>query len=692
MSQTSAGALQLQQTIPVNRRLIHRQQLLARIEEVRRLPSNKTEPLVVLWGLGGMGKTTLGYAYALQQYKAASQSNHVAVVRIRAESEQEMEADFRELAHPLRLDVDGKTDKALARRVCSELVDRYKNGVIVFDNVSSYDDVFNAGKGEKAGMLLQSLWPKGDKFIKIVTTRNRSSWPPHTLVEVSNMTRTESINLLSEVSGVPLSKLQTPKVNSFVGDVLDQCPLAICQVASILKDRVEEDAMLDIDAFVAQCTSTSESKEVLEAEVRLSDLTCEGETAKYRRAIMTTYKMNLSFLQQKDPRFPRILEDAAFMAAESIRAHHLFTLAEQRASHCEPGQSIAAAIDQRKFQQSVGTTSLMQFAKLRVSTSASTRQLTLFASIHRIVQLVLRFGVCERGNAEVQVLLRALLQYFSQCAASDPNAFQQYDFLLRQIDAGTSIFNLLPATDATVLSGHISVAQSLLRRNPNPRLAVASLHRVLRHGSGIQVGARDQAETLLLDAFKQVEWAEIDTVWIAELVELLTTPSRNKAILFFSNQMKELSQRAKAGWKTHQIHAAETHHSMVSNLLAFIDVLLSSPSASVHHQSAEMALRSITRILRSGCTSLDKLLQEKNSHLSSIEATVAAQNGHTTPAQARAISGMPSQIADLKCEQGVLEQLEEEAAALCATHNIEVVSSAASASSSSSQNKRRRRN
>jgi len=457
------------------------------------------------------------------------------------------------------------------------------------------------------------------------------------------MTPPESIELLARISGRPAQSLRTSKVQKFVQSELDCCPLAVSQIASILKDDDEQ----DVDAFIDRCAA--QSKAVMATALKMTDLISSGETPEYRRAIMTTFNINLAYLRTKHAAYPRILEDAAFMLADSIVTRHLFELSRLRGAPSDEAQ-------RKLFRAAVLTTSLMHFEPGGASD----------ASMHRIVQLVLRFAVEQRGGEEVQSVLRAVLQFFAAAFQQDSQAMTQMTFLLRQIAAQASVFSALPPTDGAVLDGLLAISKQYLARR-EPARALPFLNQVLRHAQ-VSAVARAAAEPLVLNALRALDWRDVDSRWIARLLGSLSASGRLSAMQYIHERTKEAHRVLQDSWKAEDLSQLSDE---LLDMLALASTLLFSQVPSSTKQEASGAIYFAYRQVSKGIEFVESLLQEKEGLLSSIQATVDDNGGHMSSEQEDAIDGLTDKIADLHEQHTTLQTLQEEAQGVCETHAIQ---------------------
>jgi len=638
-SAASAPTPALHQTLPSNSFLVSRDALLQRIEDSlsEQLKGSRPDPLVVLCGPGGMGKTTISYAFAQQQQRDA-QGNAMFAVRIRVESRDTMEKDYSDLAELLQLQVEGKSFRQIAQAVREALVSRYKSGVIVFDNAEAYDSLFDDVKGENVGETLKSLWPKGHQFTKIVTTRNKTLWPPRSVVQVSSMHSREAMALLEKITDRSAQDLE--RMRAFLKDVLGNCPLAVCQIASQLADK-----SIDVGAFLESCAAVQQSQSILSENVRIPDLTCDGETPAYRRAILTTFNISLAALRAKDLRFSRVLEDAAFMDAECIIPQHLYALATER------DQSFDAS-KRKDFRAAVHSTSLMEVE-------------ATIANMHRIVQLVLRFSVDQQGGAAA-ALLRALLRYFGAQLHSDRNAVMNFAFLLRHIDAATSVFSQLSTSDAAVLQGHIALGKQYLIQK-HPSAALSAVRKALRHGDAQEAAARDVAEKLALDAIAMAEWNQVDASWMVDFLKMLRSDALNKAFGLLSSSAAAHLKVLDQNWQAPQLVSLENDHSTASNLLVLASVLHASPS---YREFAEKVMNRVAGVAQSGLKFVTNAIEEMESTLADIEES-AAERHEPTARQESAMESLRASISERQEQKDVLEPLCENALKVCEQFQVE---------------------
>jgi hypothetical protein len=646
----------LEQLIPINRYLVDRPKLTSAIEAVFRKTTNKADPLVVLWGPGGVGKTTVAFEYA--RIFLSSKKN-ICRLRIRAESIDTLNGDFGVVADHLGINVNGKSLEESARIVSIELVRRYADGgVVVFDNAPSYNDAFVVVKTEKAGPSLQRLWPKGALWKKIVTTRNRTGWPPHTHVSMSQAMKTgEAVQLFANVSGIGKHLMRTTKAESLL-NALAYHPLAICQAASVFRASGD----LDFDKFADNFLLEVCSEAVLKAEVELSDLTFDKETPLEQRALLTTFNLNLKFLADRNAAFPRSLEFTAYMDADCISQVHFYSIAAQHDT------VMSNHITQQQFHDAVEQSSLLQFG-VDSSNAHDPTSVSQWLSIHRAIQLVLRFRLRQQQPADVNVL-ETLLTYFAKHFLNDRSAYINYSFLLRGIDQQLPFFRVITPSNPVVLRGLVAVAEQYLRCS-EPAAALDFLQRILRHQEALKE-VRSRAEELVLTAFEALAWRKVDSEWMANLIERLSTSVYKKAQAQLMCLLQKQYDLQLVEWKLSDLSDAEEENHVISEFLPLADTLLCVKKIIQKREDVvDMVARCWNLLDRNVTYGNEKFNKYQSAHMQ-INSSVVSRGIGATLKQKAALEKLQNGMDSTKSSLNVLQPLLEEVEALCTRFAIDM--------------------
>lgn len=195
--------------------------LVSREHELRHITATladgrKTTPaVVVLSGIGGVGKTSLARAYV-----RSAMASYGVVAVVRAESSNSSEGDFRELLSRLCPDRDIRRVVDARTEVFAQLHEHADRWLLVLDNVS---DIQSASR---------MIPPTGAGDVLITTRESQSRWSQRTyeLLTVEPLDENSSARLLlAETGQHDFDSARALAVN------LGRIPLALCQAAATIR-------------------------------------------------------------------------------------------------------------------------------------------------------------------------------------------------------------------------------------------------------------------------------------------------------------------------------------------------------------------------------------------------------------------------------------------------------------------------
>jgi hypothetical protein len=179
---------------------VGREPEIARLEKWL-LPTPTKQNIVVLYGLGGMGKTQLSIHFAKQFHKRYS-----SVIWLNAKDEITLRAGLKELASRILAEMDREAsgsqleeDQAvvLSRRWLSEPDN--KKWLVIFDN---YDDPCVPGIRSSTGYDIRQFFPDRDQGSILITTRSSRinfGWQKIPLRKIEDLE--QNLAILANVSG-----------------------------------------------------------------------------------------------------------------------------------------------------------------------------------------------------------------------------------------------------------------------------------------------------------------------------------------------------------------------------------------------------------------------------------------------------------------------------------------------------------
>ncbi|MFG2030587.1 FxSxx-COOH system tetratricopeptide repeat protein [Streptomyces sp. NPDC048825] len=393
----------------------------ATLRELRQhLTSANDVAMLVVHGLGGVGKTQLAVEYA---YRYQSKYRFVAFVD--AEQSDLVASQFVSLARELGLS-EVSSDQVIPH-VYGKLVDR-RPWLIIFDN------------GEKPATLTHAL-PSGGLASNghvIVTTRV-SGWSSRGgVIDLDVFTRRESVELLvRRVPGI------TAAVADRIAEQLGDLPLALEQAAGYMSYN-----------------HTAPEEYLTLLTTRLEDMIARGElTDRPAVVVATLWQLSVRRLETDEPQAVRLLELCALLAPEPIPLD-LFT--------GRPEMLNGAAADPLAWDTTVGALAGLGLARRGDASLV----------LHRLVQAAIRAAMPDEVHTAARVqLCRALLAAVPHDIHGDPDAGPRWQELLPHVIAVTRADP--PAECAAETAVLLRLASEFLLRIGDPSLALPLCERAL---------------------------------------------------------------------------------------------------------------------------------------------------------------------------------------------------------------------
>jgi tetratricopeptide (TPR) repeat protein len=303
-------------------------------------------PIVVLRGLGGVGKSQLALEYS---HRGREQGDYVIVWWIRAQESAVIAADLADLAASLGLRGGDDIDSA-ARAVLAHLGGR-DDWLLVFDNAEQPADVI-------------SHVPNGHGHV-LVTSRQRDWSGLGALVDVGAFTRQESLALLRVRTG-----RDEADAAGVLADELGDLPLAVAQAAAYVDSH-----SLAIADYVALYRTAS------------GRLLAVGlNPGEYPRSVATTWLIHMEHFRREQPVALDLLRLCAFLAPVDIPLDLLLAPSAELPPTLAPLMT-----DVMAREEAVGA---LRRANIVERTSRDR------LGVHRLVQAVTRDQLGNRGCNE----------------------------------------------------------------------------------------------------------------------------------------------------------------------------------------------------------------------------------------------------------------------------------------------------
>ncbi|MGW0820155.1 FxSxx-COOH system tetratricopeptide repeat protein [Streptomyces sp. NPDC002845] len=316
-----------------------------------------SQPLA-LSGLGGVGKTQVAIEY-VHRFMA----DYDLVWWTSAEHEDDVVASLAELG--ARIGAPGGEDMTVAGQEAVRMLARglpTQRWILVFDNA---DDP----------SWLSRYFPAGGGGHILVTSRNQS-WSQTALsMPIDVFLREESVeHLTRRASG--LSGDEADQVANAVGDL----PLAVEQTAAWLAETATP-----IDDYLRQLAEQT------------TDVLALNQPAEYAHSVAATWNISIARLRERSPASVRLLQLCAFLAAEPISSHLLYS--KEMIEALKPyDASLQESLLLGRVIREIG-----RFALAKVDQVSNSIQ------VHRLVQAVIRAQLSEEEQRHARHVVHTVL-------------------------------------------------------------------------------------------------------------------------------------------------------------------------------------------------------------------------------------------------------------------------------------------
>ncbi len=393
----------------VSKQFVGRDDMMQRLDALLNV-DDPNQARAALVGLGGAGKTELAIAYA-HQHKS-KYPNH-SVFWIHAASPDRMRQDFIAIAD--RLDPQGHSKPGVDKfELLSKWLQDSKNGswLIILDNLDDLKMLSDLGKPSC------SCHPDGHSFLDhylpqvphgsiLATTRSKQvgkrlvQRPSH-LIDLGFMSKHEALGLMRQ------KELQgDEEVLHELAMQLECLPLAIIQAAAFITSND-----MPVERFI---TYLREGDEQL---IRILSRDSEYELGGFgaTSSVAATWKLSFDQILKQNPQAASLLAIMIFFDRQRIPADWL-----QRPTDNKTGQ------DQIDFEGQLGVLKAFSLVSERTDILAT-------LEMHRLVQLMTRNWLIERGDADLRALeaIEMISYHFpsgdqgtwAECAANLPHALK----------------------------------------------------------------------------------------------------------------------------------------------------------------------------------------------------------------------------------------------------------------------------
>ncbi|KAL4763169.1 uncharacterized protein BDW70DRAFT_158018 [Aspergillus foveolatus] len=291
---------------PRNQAFVGRAPILEQLKS-QALPIGTTSRLV-LFGLGGVGKSHIAIEFAHQIYTELQAS----VFWVSASSIDRFREGYSAIFDEhISSDSDAKCDKAA--RVKEWLEKEHDEWVLIIDNAdeTSLFEPSKQGKQSESQSILEFI-PESQRGVILITTRNRAAGVKFTkgaakaLIEVKPMTSEEAKLLIkSNVTDQILEEDELDRLSELLGHL----PLAIVQAAAFMQEN-----SMSVSEYIELYNDSEETS---------MDLLCEpfetlGRDTGVPNAVATTLIVSLDQIKERDPKAVEILQLIPFLDRNEV--------------------------------------------------------------------------------------------------------------------------------------------------------------------------------------------------------------------------------------------------------------------------------------------------------------------------------------------------------------------------------------
>ncbi|GAB7043494.1 hypothetical protein JCM9533A_73450 [Catenuloplanes niger JCM 9533] len=298
---------------------------------------------IVLYGLGGMGKSQLAAEYAHRR-----RADYDRIWWISAEQPSSALAEMTRIAD--RLEIQPSRS---ALQTVRTMLNKLENGgigrwLLIFDNVGAVEEV-------------ETFMPRAGGDV-VITTRDVASWRERgRLIEVDVFQRPESVELLRE-RGYRISFADAERLADFLGDM----PLALEQVAAM-----------------QSYTRTPVSEYVEQLQSRAAVLLAQGRPTGYSETVASAFGLAYERLRRESFGAAQLLDMLSCLSAEPVP----LALLSRAGGESIPDPLGRILDDSEELTAAVWR--LGRYGLVRVGEDAQRLE------VHRLVQLIVRDALTE---------------------------------------------------------------------------------------------------------------------------------------------------------------------------------------------------------------------------------------------------------------------------------------------------------
>lgn len=335
-----------------------REELLSHLHEM--LHAEKQTVAVTqraLCGLGGVGKTQIVLEYAYRY-----QYEYQAIFWIKADTRENLLADFLALAHLLHLSEQTAQDSAITIAAIKRWFQLHERWLLIFDNA---DDL----------ALVRKFLPSGQRGHTLLTTRAQALGGLAHSVQVEEMNQEVGAHFLLRRAGLlspDISSLDVTSTHYQLARVIVQelggLPLALDQAGAYIEET-SSSLREYLEVYRAHCFALLQRR--------------GGLTTNHPEPVATTWALAFEQVEQGNPMAADLLRLCAFLDPDAIPEEVLLVSIQQLAP-------VSDTVDLLQLHEAIGA--LLRFSLVR--RNGETRTLT----IHRLVQVMVQQAIGKEAE------------------------------------------------------------------------------------------------------------------------------------------------------------------------------------------------------------------------------------------------------------------------------------------------------